>query len=171
MRPGRAKGPYTGFSFYKKIGSLNLLVMGNSALGYDPVTGESGPLLRVIQRTGGVSVKGELVSCSLAADDSLIKQSNEYDAVGVIAQAGIADGELCWVWSEGAIAQVLYEDGEAATRGNILLAAPTDGRGIDIANPGGGLPGTDTHFKENGHVMQSVASGTDILARCWLHHN
>jgi hypothetical protein len=57
-----------------------------------------------------------------------------------------------WVWMAGSVCQVLSKDTVASTRGNILLAGDTDGRAIDIANPGGGLPGTDTHFKECGHI-------------------
>lgn len=53
----------------------------------------------------------------------------------------------------------------------ILLAGDTDGRAIDIANPGGGLPGTDTHFKECGHVLQGKDAGTGVLALASLHFN
>mgnify|MGYP007112908832 CR=1 FL=1 len=76
-----------------------------------------------------------------------------------------------WVWCNGSVAQVLFKDSVAATHGNILLAGDTDGRAIDVANPGGGLPGTDTHFKECGHVLESKTAGTGVLALCSLHFN
>lgn len=141
------------------------------ALGYDATTNERGLLVKHINRTGGLSVKGTLISCSTSADREIIKQANEYDTIGVIAEAGIAEGAEVWCWCNGSVCQVLFKDGVAATRGNILVAADTDGRAIDLVNPGGGLPGTDTHFKECGHMLQSVNAGTNVLALASLHFN
>lgn len=143
---------------------------GKAAIGYDSATNERGFLIRGINRTGGNSVKGTLVSASTTADREFIKQANEYDCCGVVQESGIAEGSEMWIWISG-VAQVLFKDGVAATRGNILLAGDTDGRAIDAANPGGGLPGTDTHFKECGHVLQSVTAGTNTLALAILHFN
>lgn len=53
--------------------------------------------------------------------------------------------------------------------GDILLAADTDGRAIGTSNPGSGLPGTDTHFKECGHFVESKSAGTNVLALACLH--
>jgi hypothetical protein len=143
---------------------------GRAAIGSDSATNERGLLIRGINRTGGNSVKGTLVSASTTADREFIKQANEYDTVGVVQEAGVAEGSEMWIWISG-VAQVLFKNTVAATRGNILLAGDTDGRAIDAANPGGGLPGTDTHFKECGHVLQTVAGGTDVLALAILHFN
>lgn len=144
---------------------------GVVALGFDSATNERGLLVKMINRTGGTSVKGTLVSASTSADREVIHQANEYDTVGVVQEAGVAEGSEMWVWMVGSVCQVLYKDGVAATHGNILIAADTDGRAIDLANPGGGLPGTDTHFKECGHVLQSVGAGTNVLALVVLHFN
>ncbi len=152
--------------------SLSLLEHGDvTALGYDSVTGERGYLIKMVNRTGHSSVKGELVSCSTSADSEVVLQSSEYDTVGVVAEAGVVEGAAMWVWMIGSICQVLYKDTVAATHGNILLAADTDGRAIDVANPGTGLPGTDIHFKECGHVLQSQAAGADVLVLVILHFN
>jgi hypothetical protein len=146
--------------------------IGGSATAHtDGTTGERGFLVKIVNRTGAASVKGTLVSCSTTADGEAIKQANEYDTIGVIYQAGIAEGSLMWIWVTGSIAQVLFKNSTAATRGNILIAADTDGRAIDIANPGGGLPGTDTHFKECGHVLESKGAGTNVLVLAMLHFN
>lgn len=152
--------------------TISLLHIGNKvALGYDATTNERGMLVRFINRTGASSVKGTLVSCSTTADREVVKQANEYDTIAVVQEAGVAEGSEMWCWVAGSVAQVLYKDGVAPTRGNILLAADTDGRATDTTNPGGGLPGTDTHFKECGHVMESKSSGTDVLALASLHFN
>lgn len=141
------------------------------AIGYDSSTNERGFLLKMVNRTGGSSVKGTLVSASTAADREVIKQTNEYDTLGVVQEPGIAEGSEMWVWLTGSIAQVLMKNSTAVTRSDILLAADTDGRALNAANPGGGLPGTDTHFKECGHFIESKSSRTDVLALACLHFN
>ena len=152
--------------------ALSLLQIGDVvALGYDSVTGERGFLTKCVNRTGGASVKGKLVSCSTTADREIILQTNEYDTIGVIAESGIAEGSEVWIWKNGSRCEVLYKDAVAATRGNILIAADTDGRAIDVGNPGTGLPAVDTHFKECGHVCESKTAGTDVLVLADLHFN
>lgn len=141
------------------------------ALAHDPDTGERGLLVKLVNRTGHTSIKGELVSASTSSDTEVILQVNEYDTIGVVAQAGVAEGSQMWVWMPGSIAQVLLKNSTPSTRGQILIAADTDGRGIGIDNPGLGLPGTDTHFKECGHILQSKSAGTDVLALCAIHFN
>lgn len=155
--------------------SLSLHQFGGVvALGYDSTTNERGFLVKMINRTGHSSVKGEIVSCSTAADREVILQANTYDAVGVVEEAGIAEGAEMWVWMTGSVCQVKYKDNTASTRGNILVADAVDGRGSDIANPGSGLPATDLHFSECGHVMETKAApgaGVANLVLCILHFN
>jgi hypothetical protein len=144
------------------------------ALGYDSATNERGYLVKMINRTGHASVKGELVACSTATDREVILQANEYDTVGAVEEAGVAEASEMWVWMLGSVCQVLYKENTASTRGNILVADAVNGRASDIANPGGGLPGTDTHFTECGHVLQSVAAGgagVSNLVLAILHFN
>lgn len=152
--------------------TLSLVQVGGViAMGYDTDTGERGWLLRFTNRTGHTSVKGELVSASTATDKEVVLQASEYDVIGVVAEAGIAEAADVWVWTAGSRCRVLFKDGSAATRGNILVAADTDGRAIDIANPGQGAPATETHFKECGHVLESTAAGTNVLALASIHFN
>jgi len=152
--------------------AISLLEHGDViALGYDSATNERGFLIKMINRTGGASVKGTLVALSTSVDKEVIKQANEYDTIGVVQEAGIAEGSEMWVWMNGSVCQVLYKDTVAAVHGNILLAADTDGRCIDATNPGSGLPATDTHFKECGHVLESKDAGTNVLALAILHFN
>lgn len=152
--------------------ALSLLHIGGVVgLGYDVTTGERGFLTKMINRTGHTSVKGEVICCSTAADKEAILQANTYDAIGVIAEAGIAEGSEVWIWKNGSRAQVLYKDSTAATRGNIALADAVDGRASDVANPGSGLPGTDLHFSEIGHVCESKNAGTNVLVLVDLHFN
>jgi hypothetical protein len=153
-------------------GQPRWLIAGSGvvAMGADSTTGERGVLVKMINRTGGASVKGSLVSPSTTADKEAILQANEYDTIGVVQESGVAEGSEMWVWISG-FAQVLFKDSTAAVRGNILIAADTDGRGAGVANPGSGLPATDTHFKECGHVLESKNAGTNVLVLCNLHFN
>lgn len=152
--------------------TLSLIHHGESVgMGYDSGTSERGFLIKLTNRTGSSSVKGTLVSCSTTADREVVLQANEYDTVGVVQEAGVADGSDMWVWMTGSVCQVLIKDSVAVTHGEILLAADTDGRAIGATNPGSGLPGTDTHFKECGHILQSKSAGTNVLALAILHFN
>lgn len=148
-----------------------LMVGGKVALGVDAATGERGWLLKVVNRTGHTSVKGELVTTSTSADNEVVLQSDTYDTIGVVQEAGIAEGAEMWIWTIGSICQVLYKDSTASTHGNILVADAVDGRASDIANPGSGLPATDLHFTECGHVLESKGAGTNVLVLASIHFN
>ncbi len=73
--------------------------------------------------------------------------------------------------SVSGLAQVLWKNSTAATRGNVAISDAVDGRASDIANFGGGLPGADTHFQEIGHVLETKSGGTNVLVFCNLHFN
>jgi hypothetical protein len=144
---------------------------GRAAIGTDSATGERGFLVKVVNRTGKTSVKGEVVSASTTANMEVILQNNEFDAFGVIQEAGVAEGSEMFIWVNGSICKVLFEDGIAPTRGSIAICSDVDGRADNVANPGTGLPGVEVHFKEIGHVMETVTAGTNILALVMTHYN
>lgn len=131
------------------------------------VTPEGGLAVKLTNKTGAASVKGALLSAGATVDNSVILQNNTYDAIGVFYEAGVPDGGQAWVVVSG-IADVLYKDSTASTRGNRLVADAEDGRASDIAPS---LPGTDLHFSECGHVLETKAGGTDVLVKCILHFN
>ena len=143
---------------------------GMMALGYDSITGERGILMKLTNRTGGATVKGQLVSSSNAYDKSFRLQEREFDSIGVVYDAGISDGQLAWIWVNGSMAQVLWKNSETSTRGYVALAADTDGRAYNIAVPSSN-PVVGEHFKEIGHVMETKNSATDLLVLVHLHFN
>ena len=137
----------------------------------DQGDGYTGIAVKMKNGTGVASVKGTVVAISTSTEGAFIAQANTYDSVGVVAESGIADGSLCWVIFQG-VAEILWKDSTAATKGNLALADAVDGRASDVANPGGGLPGTDTHSKEIGHVLQDGdALGTNRLIKVMIHFN
>lgn len=133
-------------------------------------TAEGGLAVRMTNRTGSASVKGTVVTVSDDYDDSFVIQNNEYDAIGVVYENGIANGSLCLVVISG-MADVLLKDGTSITRGDWAICADTDGRATDGGDPGAGLPAVDKHFKEIGHFTRSASAGTNVLCRAVLHFN
>lgn len=135
------------------------------------ITQHGGVAIRLTNKTGAASVRGTIVSTSEAHDLAFMKQSVEFDAIGAVYENGIADGEECFVVCAG-ICHVLLKDTTGATRGYWVQAADTDGRAEVTTAPAGlGALATSTHFKEIGHCLETVASGTDVLARIVLHFN
>jgi hypothetical protein len=148
--------------------ALRLLSIGNSAVGEDSETGERGHLVKMVNGTGSASVKGSVVACSTTNDKQFVLEANEFDAFGVVAESGIANGSECWLWVAGSTAQVLWKDGESSTRGYLALCADTDGRALNVAVPNSN-PVVAEHFKEIGHPQESKTAGTDVLVLCTLH--
>ena len=142
---------------------------GVVGFGYDRSTGERGMIIKQVNGTGITSVKGTVLSCSTTEDNKVVLQSNEYDAHSVCAESGVSPNSEMWCWTTGSDCQVLVKDGVTVTRAGIMIAADTDGRADWIQNPGLGLPGTDTHFKEIGHPKESKTSGTDVLCLIRFH--
>lgn len=132
-------------------------------------TAEGGYTIDLLNDTGADSVKGSVVSASTSTDGAFELQANRLDAIGVVYDDGIPDGGLCRVAIAGQ-ADVLLEDGAGASAGDWLGGADTDGRAYAKTSPGPPVT-TAEHFREIGHCLQTVASGTDVLARATLHFN
>ena len=143
---------------------------GVIGFGVDTATGERGLVQKMKNKTGGNTVKGTVVSASDGTDNSFKAQADEFDTIGVVAEAGVADAAEAWIWLNGSICQVLWKDGQSATREYVALAADTDGRAYNVAVPTSN-PVVAEHFKEIGHVLETKGSGTDVLVLCHLHFN
>lgn len=152
------------------VGNLQLISLGNTAIGQNTTTNERGHLVRMVNGTGATSFKGTLISASTTTDNQFVLQANEFDAFGVVAESGIASGQECWIWVNGSTCEVLWENGQSSTRGYLAICAPTDGRALNVAVPSSN-PTVGEHFKECGHVLQSKVSGTNVLVLCQIHFN
>lgn len=96
-----------------------------------------------------------------------------YDPIGIIVDAGIADGLPCRVVFAGS-AYVRLKENSGATKGNWVgpstVAGDADATATDP--PGGGITELQEHFKEIGHALETVAGtgpGTFVLCLCELH--
>lgn len=153
------------------------------ALGYDPVTQlfdinekvaitpEGGIAVLVENRTGTTSVKGTLVKTSASFANAVeLTAVNVPDTVGVVYQAGIANGRDMWVVISG-IADVLFVNN--TTAGQFARSCKTGdtgaaaGKAYSEALPS--PPSSDTYFYEIGHVFESKTAGQ--LVKVNLHFN
>ena len=143
---------------------------GVVGFGSDDATGARGYLMRITNRTGANSVLGSVVANCPSEDNGACLQINEFDAIGIVAESGVANGSPMLVWKNGSRCQVLWKDGETATRAKVALCADTDGRAYNVAVPDSN-PVVAEHFKEIGHVCESKSSGTNVLVLCDIHFN
>ena len=135
------------------------------------LTSEGGLAVRLTNKTGANSVKGQLVKADTANNDAAILTAiSDNECFGVFYEDGIADGSEAWVVVSG-IADVLFEDNHGPTRGDWVATSSSDaGYAVSQASPAA----APTHFTEIGHCIQTVAAGgagTYVSARCVLHFN
>jgi hypothetical protein len=137
------------------------------------MTAEGGLAIRLTNKTGGASIKGYIAEADTTTDDAFTYTTDGVpDPIGIVYEAGIADGSECWVVVAG-IADVYY--GGAVTRGTFSrVPVAADGApyatGMAIAEAVPTSPfATDKHFQEIGHPIESIGSAG--LARTVLHFN
>jgi hypothetical protein len=129
---------------------------------------EGGLAIKLTNKTGSASVKGTIVKPHATIDNAFnISGTDEFDSIGAVYDDGIEDGELCWIIVAG-IAEVLLEDGTAATRGYWARTSTTQAGRVTVNTAT--QPGLlQTHFAEVGHGLENVSSGTDVLAKISMH--
>jgi hypothetical protein len=126
--------------------------------------------IKITNRTGATSVKGNLVKTSGSYDSAveLVSSAAPYDPAFIVYEAGVADGSAMWVWCPGSVCEVLMENSDATTRGNWMKCSDTaNGRAKSDTVPA--PPSSDNHFKECGHALESNAGGTDQLVLIAFH--
>lgn len=147
---------------------------GDVQIGQDFLfTAIGGIAIRMINKTGAASVKGMTVEANTALDESfVIADADGNHHIGVVYEAGIADGSLCWVVIHG-WADALLKNATAATHGNWVTISDVAGRidATQAAPPAGGIAQLDNHMKEIGHCLETVVGGVDKTARVHLHWN
>jgi hypothetical protein len=135
------------------------------------LTPEGGFAIKMINNTGAVSVKGNVVLPSTAVDNGVILSQDDIpDPIGIMYEGNIQNGDEVWV-VVGGIADVLY--GTAVSRGTFArTAVAADGvaAGLAVAEALPAPPfATNKHFQEIGHPIQTIAAPG--LAKTVLHFN
>jgi len=132
-------------------------------------TEEGGFAILLTNKTGAASVKGTIVEADTTTDNAFkASAASSDDPIGIVYEAGVADGSECWVVIYG-IAEVLLKDTTASTRGYWVMTSDAAGR-ADATNAA--PPGfVASHFQEIGHCIESKTAGTDVLAKIVMHFN
>lgn len=157
-------------------GASEQLEISATSSGAAILTAEGGIAVPMINDTGAASVKGQLVRASPTLDGAFVTSTvvagppvGQYEVIGAVYEPGVANGLPCYVVIYG-IADVLMQDGQAATRGYWVRGSTTvNGRAVMSAAPPVGS--SDNHFQEVGHALQSVAAGVNVLTRIMMHLN
>lgn len=175
----------TGQSFTLDTFSLKEVIGGDLMAGRDlaatrkVVVNEKGAIneyggfmVKLTNKTGGNSVKGEVVMASHTTANAVSKiVVDEPDPIGVFYESGIADGSEAWIVVSG-IADV-YFIGDTSlgyyARGFMTGdAGYVTGQALAEALPTPPFA-SDKHFYEIGHVLESRTGAG--LAKCVLHFN
>lgn len=135
------------------------------------ITPEGGVAIKMVNKTGGATTKGYVVEPDTTTDNGFVLAGiDDPDPIGVIYDAGVADGGDCWVVILGR-ADVYFAG--AVTRAEFARTPVTaDGgsAGVAIAEAVPTSPfATDKHFQEVGHILESTAGAG--VASCVLHWN
>ncbi len=123
-----------------------------------------GHIIKLTNKTGGVSVKGNLVETSIANDDAIqLSSANSLEPIGVFLEAGVADGDEAWI-VVGGIAEVRADAG-GWVKGDWINSSAVVGR----CEGGAHVPNPAKHMQEVGHALGDAAGNG--LAKVVLHFN
>ena len=134
---------------------------------------DGGLMVKLINKTGGASVKGTVVTGGSVVANSVVKIVKDVpNPIGAFWESGVADGSLAWVVVSG-ICDVYFVG--STTMGDLARGFLTSDGGAYVAGqalsePVPGSPfATDKHFYEIGHVLETrVGAG---LAKICMHFN
>lgn len=128
------------------------------------LTADGGLAVKMTNDMGEATSRGLIVAGTTASiNNAFIRQTNEYDAIGVLYEAGIADGDETWVVVAG-MAEVTLDGAHGdAGWGTWIGAGTTDGLASGSIAPNGlGALQANTHFKELGHAVGSGSAGNQV---------
>lgn len=136
--------------------TLPLSVLEKS--GMTPIGGFA---IKLINNTGVNSVEGQLVEADDTDENSYkVADADAVDVIGVVYNAGVADGSEVWIVVMG-IAEVLLDAG-GCVHHDRLVSSNTAGS-ADVSN----TPAIAVHFQEIGHAVETVVGAG--LAKAVIH--
>ena len=127
------------------------------------LTSLGGIAIKLTNKSGGATIKGQLVEPHTDSDSFTTVAISSDECIGIVLEAGVADGSEAWVVVSG-IAEVLMDAGGCVPSDRIITSA-TAGSG-DVWNVGGAVA---THFQEIGHSIGTVVGAG--LVKVVLHFN
>jgi hypothetical protein len=162
---GYAGGPVSGTigTFTGAVAGASGAFTGEVAGPKAKITPEGGLAVKMTNKTGAASVKGNIVSLSTGTDNAFaLSAVDASGVVGVVYEAGKADAAECWVVVKG-IAETLFTNN--VTHGMYArapVAADTDevaGSAVGAAIPANTF-NTDVYLARFGFVLESKNAGT-----------
>jgi len=136
------------------------------------ITPEGGYAIKLINQTGGVSVKGYAVTPSDTVDNAArLIVVDVPNPIGIVYESGVAVGQPMWVVVSG-IAEAYFQN--APTRAYLARGFVTGDTGyVSGQIKSEAVPtspfATDKHFYELGHILET--KGAPGLAKMVLHFN
>lgn len=138
------------------------------ATAFELFTDEGGMCIRLINKTGVASVKGQVVQASSATDLAYAVNPTQGDMpIGIVYDAGVADGGSVRLVIAG-LADVLIDSAQTIAGNRVVYSSGTTAGRVDSA---ASVPAATTHFREVGHMLETKANGGSTLCRCVLHWN
>lgn len=122
------------------------------------ITKEGGFAIRLLNKTGAPTVKGELTQVSVDADEALTIASDPYAVQGPWYTSGVEDGESGFVVVSG-MADVLLEDSTPANRSHwVRLSRVTPGRAdATFDRPGIEVVGDSVVYTKGSTISGTIA--------------
>jgi hypothetical protein len=128
------------------------------------ITDIGGIAIKLTNKTGSSSVKGEVVKPNAALANSIVKNGiSGTEAIGVFLDSDIADGSEAWIVVTG-IAEVRADAAGFSIGDRLIASSATTGR-AETNNS----PANTVHFTEIGHTLENAAA--NALGKCALHFN
>jgi hypothetical protein len=171
-------GQITTINIFKDLAKTQLVASGtrsgNTTAGTITLTAQNASgLTGSVTITGGANPTQDNDAANtlfIGVDGAIgLEEPNDTMPMGIIYEAGIANGSDVWVVVAGK-ADVLLDDAQVVTRGGVLLMSATTAGRADFV-PQGTVLTTTQHFEELGHTLQGVPAGTNRLVRAILHWN
>lgn len=133
------------------------------------MTIDGGFAVKKFNRTGVVTVRGQLGKTDPATDNGVILTGvGDTECFGVWLDDGVADDAEGW-FVTGGDAYVRFDDNFGPNSGDWVETSEAG-----YANSQATPAAAPTHFQEIGHCMETVGAGgggTHVLALCALHFN
>jgi len=130
------------------------------------MTVEGGIAVKMTNRTGAASVAGTVVDVSPTYDNAFaVAATSSTDPVGVVYQAGVADGAECWVVVSG-IANVLLKDSTPCGRSDWAYTSASEAGRIDIATAP--ITTTGVVYRQVGQCLETKIAGIGVLCKVSL---
>jgi len=136
--------------------------VGNS---YFKITPEGGFAVRLTNKTGAPSVKGQIVSHKGTVANAFgLTAVDATHCLGVVYESGVADAAECWVVVSG-IAQVLMKN--AATMGHICRIPLNTDEGMAAGYAMDAEQSSSASVYKIGDVLETAAA--EVLCKVLLH--